>query len=106
MYEDGKWTLEHQNLDVDIDMVFYNDAINIQAKTPTLFKLKTATKKSFKGDGYYGISFEALECVEGKACTVDYVYETDTPNAFMLSVTYKKNGENVNLRYYSTLHNN
>ena len=35
-----RWNLETQNKNVNISMVFYKDAINIQARTPTLFKIK------------------------------------------------------------------
>ena len=85
-------------------MVFCKDAINIQAESPTLFKVKVESKKPIRGNGYYGFSFDALECVEGKACKVDYVYLENDKNAFMLSVSFKDDvlGK-VNLRYYSTL---
>ena len=101
-----KWTLETQNTNVNFDMVFYKTSINIQAKTPTLFKVKAETKKFISGDGYYGYTFEALECVEEKICKLDYVYSTNNKNSFMLSVMFKdKVLGNVNLRYYSTLNN-
>ena len=99
-----RWNLETQNKNVNISMVFYKDAINIQARTPTLFKIKMESKKPIRGNGYYGFSFDALECVDGKACKVDYVYLENDKNAFMLSVSFKDDvlGK-VNLRYYSTL---
>lgn len=102
--ETEKWDLEAQNKNVNISMVFYKDAINIQALTPTLFKVKTSTKKSISGNGFVGYSFEALECVEERTCKVEYVYLLEDKNKFILSIIH--NDETlgkVNLRYYSTL---
>ena len=101
-----KWTLETRNTDVNFDLVVYKNNLNIQAKTPTLFKVKVESKKFISGNGYYGYTFEALECVEEKICKLDYVYSTNNKNSFMLSVIFKDEVlGNVNLRYYSTLNN-
>ena len=102
--ETEKWDLEARNKDVNISMVFYKDAINIQALTPTLFKVKTNTKKSISGNGFVGYSFEALECVEERTCRVEYVYLLENKDKFILSIIHNdKTLGKVNLRYYSTL---
>lgn len=99
------YELETRNRDVSIQMVFCKDAINIQAKTPTLFKVKTESKKFFQGEGYRGYRFDAFECVEEKTCKVDYVFNESDKTKFMLSVTFEDETlGGVNLRYYSTLH--
>ena len=101
-----KWDLQTQKTDISLDMVFYKDAINIQAKAPLLLKLKTETKEPIKGDTFTGYRFTALECVNEHKCTVDYVYYYAEPNKFTISILY--NDEvlgGVNLRYYSTLKN-
>ena len=102
--ETEKWDLEARNKDVNISMVFYKDAINIQALTPTLFKVKTNTKKSISGNGFVGYSFEALECVEERVCKVEYIYLLEYKDKFILSIIHNdKTLGKVNLRYYSTL---
>lgn len=103
----NQWDLETQNKNTDIEMVFYINSINIQAKTPTLYKLKTESKQTFRLDnGLYGVSFDALDCVNDVLCRVDYVYSTSNKSFFLISVTFENNDlGKVNLRYYSTLKN-
>lgn len=106
VWENDEWVLQTENKDVDISMVFYKNSINIQAKTPTLYKLRTETKKTINEKNIYGQSFEALECVNEYNATVSYIYFRDDNKAFLLSIIFKKDGRSVNFRYYSTLHNN
>lgn len=45
--EDAKeWRLQTQNRDISIDLVVYKDVINIQAQSPTLYRLDETTKES------------------------------------------------------------
>lgn len=101
-----KWILQTEHQDVSITMVFYGNSINIQAKTPSLFRLKDETKEFISGDGFYGYRFEGLECVKGYACLVDYVYFNEDKTKFAISIVYDDNTlGKINLRYYSTLKN-
>jgi len=102
----NEWVLEKQNVDANFNIVFYKNSINIQAKTPTLFKIKVETREAFKRDGFYGVTFGALECVNETYCTVDYVYFNNDEAKFVLGIRFEdKVLGKVNLRYYSTLSN-
>lgn len=46
-----KWILETRNDDVAIDMVSYKNVINIQAKTPTLFRIDKSSEEKIGGNG-------------------------------------------------------
>lgn len=105
LYEDGEWVLQTENDDVDISIVFYKDAINVQAKTPTLYKIKAGTKKPINETKIYGQSFEALECVNENNATVSYIYFREDKSIFLLSIFLKKEGRSYNLRYFCKLNN-
>lgn len=105
LWEDGEWVQQTENKDVDISIVFYKNAINIQAKTPTLYKLKDGTKKSINESKIYGQSFEALECVNEYNATVSYIYFREDNSTFLLSILFKQDGKSLNFRYYCKLNN-
>ncbi len=105
LWEDGEWVQQTENKDVDISIVFYKNAINIQAKTPTLYKLKDGTKKSINESKIYGQSFEALECVNEYNATVSYIYFRDDDSTFLLSILFKQDGRSLNFRYYCKIDN-
>lgn len=100
-----KWSLESRNEDVDIDMVSYKNVINIQAKTPTLFRIDKYSEKTIEAKEYFGVRVNAFECVNMNNCTIDLIRLTkDDSKVFMLSVIF--NDETlgkINLRYYSIL---
>lgn len=95
-----KWNLETKNEDVNIDIVFYKDVINVQAHTPTLFKLYKGSQKSFDRETIYGVTFDAYEAVKEITCRVNYIYVKNS-NDFVLSVVFEDATlGTVNLRYY------
>ena len=85
------------------DMVTYKNVINIQAATPTLFRLEESSKKPIEGKDFTGLSYSALECVEMRDCTVHIVVLDENKNFFLFSVIYNLKGEKVNLRFYAKL---
>lgn len=101
-----KWTLETQN-SVDINMVSYKNVINIQAKTPTLYRIDKLSEKNIGGGdkNYFGVRVNALECVEMKKCVIDLFRLSDpTSKTFVLSVIFENETlGKINLRYYSVL---
>lgn len=100
-----KWVIETKNEDVDIDMVSYKNVINIQAKTPTLFRIDKDSEKNIEGKDYFGVRVDAFECVNMNKCTIDLVRLTKSESkVFIFSVIFEdeKLGK-INLRYYSTL---
>jgi hypothetical protein len=101
-----KWTLESQN-SVDINMVSYKNVINIQAKTPTLYRIDKLSEKNIGGGdkNYFGVRVNALECVEMKKCVIDLFRLSDpTSKTFVLSVIFENETlGKINLRYYSVL---
>jgi hypothetical protein len=102
-----KWVLQSRNDDVEIDMVSYKNVINIQAKTPTLFRIDKTTEESIGGGNkdYFGYRYAAIECVNMNKCTIDLVRLSDLSSKnFLFSVIFRDEvvGK-VNLRYYSTL---
>lgn len=100
-----KWDLETRNDDVNIDMVSYKNVINIQAKTPTLFRIYKETEKNLEGKDYFGVRVDALECVNMNNCTIDLIRLTKNDSrVFVLSVILNdKTLGKINLRYYSTI---
>jgi hypothetical protein len=106
LWENGEWVQQTENKDVDISIVFYKNAINIQAKTPTLYKIKRETRKAISETNIYGQSFESLECVNENEATVSYIYFREDKSLFLLSIMFKKDGNNLNFRYYCKLDNN
>ena len=108
IYEEDteKWILQSQN-SVDINMVSYKNVINIQAKTPTLFRIDKLSEKNIGGGdkNYFGVRVNAIECVDMKKCTIDLIRLSDpTSKTFVLSVIFENETlGKVNLRYYSLL---
>ena len=100
-----KWDLETRIDDVNIDMVSYKNVINIQAKTPTLFRIYKETEKNLEGKDYFGVRVDALECVNMNNCTIDLIRLTKNDSkVFVLSVILNdKTLGKINLRYYSTI---
>lgn len=102
-----KWVLETKNDNVDIDMVSYKNVINIQAKTPTLFRIDNDTEQNIGGvdKEYFGVRYSAIECVNMNKCTIELVRLSNLESkTFIFSVilTDKVLGK-INLRYFSTL---
>jgi hypothetical protein len=98
-----KWVIQSKN-DVDITMVSYKNVINIQAKTPTLYRIDKLSEKSIGGGDkdYYGVRVNALECVDMKKCVIDL--SDPTSKTFVLSVIFDNETlGKINLRYYSFL---
>lgn len=105
LWTDGEWVQQTENKDVDISVVFYKNAINIQAKTPTLYKIKRETRKVINETKIYGQSFESLECVNENEATVSYIYFREDKSLFLLSIVFKNDGNTLNFRYYCKLDN-
>lgn len=101
-----KWSLESQN-SVDINMVSYKNVINIQAKTPTLYRIDKLSEKNIGGGdkNYYGVRVNAIECVDMKKCVIDLFRLSDpTSKTFVLSIIFENETlGKINLRYYSIL---
>lgn len=108
IYEEDseKWILQSQN-DVNINMVSYKNVINIQAKTPTLYRIDKLSEKNIGGGekNYYGVRVNAIECVDMKKCVIDLFRLSDpTSKTFVLSVIFDNETlGKINLRYYSIL---
>lgn len=104
--ESEKWVLQTQN-DVNINMVSYKNVINIQAKTPTLYRIDKLSEKNIGGGdkNYYGVRVNAIECVDMKKCVIDLFRLSDpTSKTFVLSVIFDNETlGKINLRYYSIL---
>lgn len=98
-----EWVLQDKNSNVKIDMVVYKNVINIQAKTPTLFRLDEDSKETIKGKKFSGYRYSAIECVEMKKCDVDIVRLEEDESIFLFSVIFTENGNKFNLRYYANL---
>ena len=102
-----KWVLETKNEDVNINMVSYKNVINIQAKTPTLYRIDKSSESNIGGGDkqYFGVRYDAFECVNMTKCTIDLVRLTNLDSkTFLLSVIFKDEvvGK-INLRFFSTL---
>lgn len=108
IYEEDseKWVLQTQNA-VNINMVSYKNVINIQAKTPTLFRIDKLSEKNIGGGdkNYFGVRVNAIECVDMKKCTIDLIRLSDpTSKTFVVSIIFDNETlGKINLRYYSFL---
>lgn len=108
IYEEDseKWVLQSQNA-VNINMVSYKNVINIQAKTPTLFRIDKLSEKNIGGGdkNYFGVRVNAIECVDMKKCTIDLIRLSDpTSKTFVVSIIFDNETlGKINLRYYSFL---
>lgn len=100
-----KWVLETKNEEVDIDMVSYKNVINIQAKSPTLFRIDKDSEQNIEGKDYFGVRVDAFECVNMNKCTIDLIRLTKNDSkVFVFSVIFKDETiGKINLRYFSTL---
>lgn len=97
------WDLQSENTDVNIDIVVFKNVINIQAKTPSLFRLDEDSKRQINTENLAGLRYSAIECVDMQKCTVDIVASKNTDSrVFVLLITYNKDIGKVNLRYYAT----
>lgn len=105
LWDGEEWILQTENKDVDISIVFYKNAINIQAKTPTLYKIKRETRKPINETNIYGQTFESLECVNENEASVSYIYFREDKSLFLLSIMFKNDDKTFNFRYYCKLEN-
>ena len=97
-----KWVLQDRMENINIDLVAYKNIINIQAKTPTLYRLDRDTKEEIETENLTGYKYAAIECVDMKKCTVDiFVAKNPEVDIFVFSVIYEdKVAGRVNLRYF------
>ncbi len=97
-----EWVLQDRMEDINIDLVAYRNVVNIQAKTPTLYRLDRDTKKEVETENLTGYKYAAIECVDMKKCTVDiFVAKNPDVDIFVFSVMYEdKVAGRVNLRYF------
>ena len=97
-----RWELQTQNKSVSIDLVNYKNVINIQAKTPTLYRLDENSKKEINGKDWSGLRYNAIECVDMAKCTVDIIFlNSEGSDKFLFSVITEKDNYKVNLRFYA-----
>lgn len=97
-----EWVLQDRMENINIDLVAYKNVVNIQAKTPTLYRLDRDTKKEVETENLTGYKYAAIECVDMKKCTVDiFVAKNPDVDIFVFSVIYEdKVAGRVNLRYF------
>lgn len=102
-----KWELKTRNDNLNFFMVSYKNVVNIQAKTPTLYRIDESSEEKIGGEDYefYGVRYSAIECVDMKKCSLDLVrLNKMSSKTFLLSVVfYNETLGKVNLRYYSFL---
>lgn len=103
--ETKEWDMQTQNKNMDIDLVCYKNLVNIQAKTPSLYRLDRDSKKEMETEIFTGYRYSAFEYVDMRECTVDVLVSKDTSvNVFVFSVVYEKPTlGKVNLRFFGTL---
>jgi len=95
-----EWRLQTQNKDINIDLVVYKNVINIQAQTPTLYRLDESSKRTIDNKKIIGFRYDAVECVNMEKCTVDIATIPDA-DIFLFSVVVKKDEYLVNLRFFA-----
>ena len=100
LYDEIKeeWKLQTQNKDVSIDLVVYKNVVNVQAKTPTLYRLDESSRRKITSGEVVGYRYDAIECVNMEKCTVDIATIPES-DIFLFSVITKKDDYSVNLRF-------
>ena len=102
LYDEIKeeWKLQTQNKDVSIDLVVYKNVVNVQAKTPTLYRLDESSRRKITSGEVVGYRYDAIECVNMEKCTVDIATIPES-DIFLFSVITKKDDYSVNLRFFA-----
>lgn len=100
-----EWEQQTVNDDVNINLVTYKNVINIQAKTPSLYRLDEDSKERIETTSLQGYKYKALECVDMKNCMVDVLVSKNEENrVFVFSAVFDNQvlGK-VNLRFFGYL---
>lgn len=100
-----EWEQQSVNEDVSINLVTYKNVINIQAKTPSLYRLDEDSKERMETPSLKGYKYRAIECVDMKNCLVDVLVSKEDENrVFVFSAVFDNEvlGK-VNLRFFGYL---
>lgn len=91
----NKWELLDQNKNTSIDIVSENNLLNIQAQSPTMYKLYSLDKEEIVHEKFNGYRYRATELKNDINCTVELLYHKET-GYVIISVLYS----DYNLRYF------
>lgn len=96
-----EWDEEFIHDDVSISLVAFKNVINIQAKTPSLYRLNENSKEKVETNSLVGFRYRAIECVDMKDCIVDILVSKNQDNkVFVFSVRFDNETlGKINFRY-------
>ena len=96
-----QWEVQVINKDININIVSYKDVVNIQAQSPTLYRI--SNKKDNESEDFVGYRYDAVEYVGMKKCTLDIMkMKGDNSGIFVISIFIQDQGNYINLRYFAT----
>lgn len=93
------WDLYQKNSDVNIVIVVEDEYINIQAKSPSFFKIYLDSKEPLNIKTFTGNSYVAKDLKKDKLVKIDILKYTNT-NYIVLSIIDTDDG--YNLRFFLT----
>ena len=94
-----EWELYQKNSDVNITVVIEDEFINLQAKTPTMYKIYTNSKEAINTKTLKGYRYLAKDLKQEKMVKIDILISDETPVALVSIIDSR---EGYNLRFYLT----
>lgn len=89
-----KWEVYSKNDDTNITIVIEDGVINIQAQSPTLYRIDSDDRDKIDSKSFYGYKYYATELKKDLKCYIDVV-KHKTSKMYIISVYYN----DINLRY-------
>jgi hypothetical protein len=97
--ENETWELYQKNSDVNITIVVEEEFINIQAQSPSFYKIVLSTKQPINMTNFVGYRYVVKDFRKDSYIKVD-IMNHKTTNTVILSFVDSEGG--VNLRYFLT----
>lgn len=92
-----EWELTTRKSDVNIRIVVEDEFITFQAKSPSMYKIYTTTKKTLETKSMKGFRYDAKDLKNDDMVNLDVLREVDGEIG-MISVVNQKKG--INLRFF------
>jgi hypothetical protein len=91
------WDLHTKNSNSDIRIVLEDEFITFQAKSPSMYKIYTTTKKTLETKSMKGLTYDAKDLKHDEMVTLDILREKDGDVA-MISIVNQTRG--INVRFF------
>jgi len=92
-----EWELTTRKTDVNIRIIVEDEFITFQAKSPSMYKIYTTTKKTLETKSMKGFRYDAKDLKNDDMVNLDVLREVDGEIG-MISIVNQKKG--INLRFF------